>query len=185
MRESRFWIAVFTSVMLVGIVAIALEFPLGIDAILRDGYRLLSIFLGVLAGVALGEHFKIRNDSKAGAALYRDLVEELRVNQELLEKRVPLRKGFWIMGIRSGIARHLPGDSRRDLWDIYSNITHYNEEFQLLHSRKLVEPELSVGGGLQNEVDELRNLIGDLIGRFLRNAEPDTYGVRIPINENT
>ncbi|RLI55792.1 MAG: hypothetical protein DRO87_02435 [Candidatus Thorarchaeota archaeon] len=67
-KEGRFWIVVFASVALTGIVAILLEVPMGPDVALRDAYRLLSIFLGVLAGVSLGEYFKVRGASRDGEA---------------------------------------------------------------------------------------------------------------------
>ncbi|MHA2069292.1 MAG: hypothetical protein ACXABY_33445 [Candidatus Thorarchaeota archaeon] len=61
MEEQRMWMAVFFLVIVTGTVFIVLN-PLGIDGIIRDGYRLVSIFLGMLAGIALGEGFKMRNN---------------------------------------------------------------------------------------------------------------------------
>ena len=162
------WVAIFILVITTGVVAILLELllPNGSERILSDGYRLLSIFLGVLAGVSLGEYFKIRTNQKAGDVLQRDLIEELRTNYDLLTKDVPLRKGFWILGIRSGIARYLFEDIRRDLWNIYSNITHYNDEFQRYHIAKLGQSESTISAELQREIVSLRELISTLIAKF-------------------
>ena len=77
--------------------------------------RLMSIFFGMLAGIALGEVFKIRNKKKSGRVLLSDLFEELRVNLETLKTDLPLRKGFWILGIRSGRAEYIPDKQRRML----------------------------------------------------------------------
>ena len=168
MKESTSWIAIFVIVITTGVTAILLELllPNGAERILSDGYRLLSIFLGVLAGVALGEYFKIRTNQKAGNVLHSDLIEELRINYGLLKKDIPLRKGFWILGIRSGIARYLTEDIRRDLWNIYSNITHYNDEFQRYHIVKMGQTGNSVTPEFQEEITNLRDLISSLIAKF-------------------
>jgi len=50
------WLSIFATIIVVASVVILLN-PGGIDGILRDGYRLLSIFFGMLAGTALGEVF--------------------------------------------------------------------------------------------------------------------------------
>jgi hypothetical protein len=171
MKESISWIVIFILVITTGITAILLELllPNGIERVVIDGYRLLSIFLGVLAGVALGEYFKIRNNQKAGNVLRSDLIEELRINHGLLKRNIPLRKGFWILGIRSGIARYLTEDVRRDLWNIYSNITHYNDEFQRYHTAKLGQEGSSLTPELQEEMTHLCELISNLIVKFFEN----------------
>lgn len=166
MEEHRLWIVVFASVIIIGIVVILLN-PLGIDGIIRDGYRLLSIFLGMLAGIALGEVFKIRNNKKSARTLVNDLLEELRVNLDLLETDLPLRKGFWILGIRSGRAEFIPVDKRRLLWEIYSRITHYNEDIGLLHRKLIVEGKESLMPEMREEVEKFRNEIRKRINEFL------------------
>ena len=168
MKESTSWIAIFILVITTGITAILLELllPDGAERILSDGYRLMSIFLGVLAGVALGEYFKIRTNQKAGDVLRSDLIEELRVNHSLLTKDLPLRKGFWILGIRSGIARYLSETDRRDLWNIYSNITHYSDEFQRYHTARMGQSGSSLTPELQEEITNLQELISNLIAKF-------------------
>jgi len=168
MKESTSWIAIFILVITTGVTAILFELllPNGAERILSDGYRLLSIFLGVLAGVSLGEYFKIRTNQKAGDVLHSDLIEELRINYGLLKKDIPLRKGFWVLGIRSGIARYLTEDIRRDLWNIYSNITHYNDEFQRYHIATMGQTADFVTPEFQEEITNLRELIRGLIGKF-------------------
>ncbi|MGQ4912242.1 MAG: hypothetical protein ACP6KW_08755 [Candidatus Thorarchaeota archaeon] len=171
MKEGRFWVVVFASVALTGIAAILFEVPMGADVALRDAYRLLSIFLGVLAGVSLGEYFKVRGASRAGEALYEDLLKELKANSELLHRDVPLRKGFWISGVRSGVARNLPERVRHELWAIYSAITHYNDEFQILHLSFLRGESSSSSEHLQEEVSSLRTQIEEMIATFLASSE--------------
>lgn len=168
MKESTSWIAIFILVITTGITAILLELflPNGAERILSDGYRLMSIFLGVLAGVALGEYFKIRTNQKAGDVLRNDLIEELKINHSLLTNDLPLRKGFWILGIRSGIARYLSENDRRDLWNIYSNITHYNDEFQRYHTARMGQSGSSLTPELQEEISNLQELISILIAKF-------------------
>ena len=175
MKESTSWIAIFILVITTGITAILLELflPNGAERILSDGYRLLSIFLGVLAGVSLGEYFKMRTNQKAGNVLHSDLIEELRINYGLLTKDIPLRKGFWILGIRSGIARYLSENIRRDLWNIYSNITHYNDEFQRYHIAKMGQGGSSITPELEEEISNLRELIGNLIAKFFEAHSPE------------
>ena len=175
MKESRSWIVIFILVITTGAVAILFELliPNGAERVLSDGYRLLSIFLGVLAGVALGEYFKIRNNQKAGNTLHSDLIEELRVNHGLLKKDIPLRKGFWILGIRSGIARYLSDEVRHDLWNIYSNITHYNDEFQRYHTTKMTQTGSSITPELEEEISNLRDLISKLIIQFFETHSLD------------
>ncbi len=175
MKESTSWIAIFIVVISTGIIAILFELllPNGIERIVSDGYRLLSIFLGVLAGVSLGEYFKIRNNQKAGNSLQNDLIEELRINYSLLKTNLPLRKGFWILGIRSGIARYIPDNVRIDLWNIYSIITHYNDEFQIFHAAKMGQEGKSITSELQEEIDHLRESINGLITGFFETHSID------------
>lgn len=110
MNESTSWIAIFILVIITGIIALLLELllPSGPERILSDGYRLLSIFLGVLAG----------------------------------------------------------NDIRRDLWNIYSNITHYNDEFQRYHIAAMEQTGSSVTPEFQDEITNLRELISSLIAKF-------------------
>lgn len=166
MEDQKLWIAVFVSVILVGTVVILLN-PLGIDGIIRDGYRLMSIFLGMLAGIALGEVFKIRNNKKSARSLFIDLLEELKVNRGLLDTDLPLRKGFWILGIRSGRVEFIRQDKRRLLWEIYSRITHYNEDIGLLHRKLIIEGKDSLMPEMREEVERFRDEIRKRISEFL------------------
>lgn len=181
MKESTSWIVIFIVVISTGIIAILLEFllPNGVERILSDGYRLLSIFLGVLGGVSLGEYFKIRNNQNAGNSLQNDLIEELRINHNLLKTNLPLRKGFWILGIRSGIARYLPDSVRLDLWNIYSIITHYNDEFQIFHAAKMRQDGKSITPELQEEIAHLQESITNLITKFF-----ETYSIDLLVKES-
>lgn len=163
MDESRLWLGVFVSVLAIGISAILLQllipegtvFPSSVYGVIQNGYRLLSILLGVLAGVALGELFKIRNNNNTGRNLLNDLLEELKVNISIVGKGIPLRKGFWTLGIRSGQAQFLKDDDRRALWEIYSTITHFNEDLQHVHRAKVVEGQEGVQPEFQEELDRL------------------------------
>ena len=166
MEEQRLWLVVLVSVILVGTIVILLN-PLGIDGIIRDGYRLMSIFLGMLAGIALGEVFKIRNNKKSALSLLDDLLEELRVNLDLLNTDLPLRKGFWILGIRSGRVEFIQQDKRRLLWEIYSRVTHYNEDIGLLHRKLIIEGKESLMPEMREEVERFRNEIKKCIEEFL------------------
>jgi hypothetical protein len=135
--------------------------------IVRDGIRLISIFIGMLAGISLGEVFKIRNNKKSARSLLADLLEELRVNLELLNTDLPLRKGFWILGIRSGRVEFIQQDKRRLLWEIYSRVTHYNEDIGLLHRKLIIEGKESLMPEMREEVERFRNEIRSRISDFL------------------
>jgi hypothetical protein len=163
MDEQRLWIVVFVSVIIFGTVVILLN-P---QDIVRDGVRLISIFIGMLAGIALGEVFKIRNNKKSALSLLADLLEELRVNLDLLKTDLPLRKGFWILGIRSGRMEFIQQDKRRLLWEIYSRVTHYNEDIGLLHRKLIIEGKESLMPEMREEVERFRNDIGTRISEFL------------------
>lgn len=163
MDEQRLWIVVFVSVILFGTVVILLN-P---QDIVRDGVRLISIFIGMLAGIALGEVFKIRNNKKSAFSLLADLLEELRVNLDLLKTDLPLRKGFWILGIRSGRMEFIQQDKRRLLWEIYSRVTHYNEDIGLLHRKLIIEGKESLMPEMREEVERFRKEIGTRISEFL------------------
>jgi hypothetical protein len=163
MDEDRLWIVVFVSVILFGTVVILLN-P---QDIVRDGIRLISIFIGMLAGISLGEVFKIRNNKKSARSLLADLLEELRVNLELLNTDLPLRKGFWILGIRSGRVEFIQQDKRRLLWEIYSRVTHYNEDIGLLHRKLIIEGKESLMPEMREEVERFRNEIRSRISDFL------------------
>ncbi len=175
MDESRLWFGVFVAVIAIGITAILLQllipdgtvFPSSVAGVIQNGYRLLSILLGVLAGVALGELFKIRNNNYAGKILLNDLIEELKVNIGIVGKGVPLRKGFWTLGIRSGQAQFLKDEDRRDLWEIYSTITHFNEDLQHVHRTKVVEGQGAVQPEYQKELDRLNEHIKSKSEDFL------------------
>ena len=175
MDESRLWSGVFVCVLAIGITAILLQllipegtvFPTSVNAVIQNGYRLLSILLGVLAGVALGELFKIRSNQKSGRSLLNDLLEELRVNLSIVGKGTPLRKGFWTLGIRSGRAEYLSDSDRRDLWEIYSTITHFNEDLQHVHRTKVTEGQDSVQPEYQKELDRLNEKIRTETEAFL------------------
>ena len=78
MDEQKIWLSIFATIIIVASVVIIFN-PGGIEGVIRDGYRLLSIFFGMLAGIALGEVFKIRSNRKTGRALLSDLLEELKV----------------------------------------------------------------------------------------------------------
>ena len=163
MDEQRLWIVVFVSVILFGTVVILLN-P---QDIVRDGVRLISIFIGMLAGIALGEVFKIRNNKKSAFSLLADLLEVLRVNLDLLKTDLPLRKGFWILGIRSGRMEFIQQDKRRLLWEIYSRVTHYNEDIGLLHRKLIIEGKESLMPEMREEVERFRKEIGSRISEFL------------------
>lgn len=163
MDEDRLWIVVFVSVILFGTVVILLN-P---QDIVRDGVRLISIFIGMLAGISLGEVFKIRNNKKSARSLLADLLEELRVNLDLLNTDLPLRKGFWILGIRSGRVEFIQQDKRRLLWEIYSRVTHYNEDIGLLHRKLIIEGKESLMPEMREEVERFRNEIRSRISDFL------------------
>ena len=163
MDEDRLWIVVFVSVILFGTVVILLN-P---QDIVRDGVRLISIFIGMLAGISLGEVFKIRNNKRSARSLLADLLEELRVNLDLLNTDLPLRKGFWILGIRSGRVELIQQDKRRLLWEIYSRVTHYNEDIGLLHRKLIIEGKESLMPEMREEVERFRNEIRSRISEFL------------------
>jgi len=163
MDEDRLWIVVFVSVILFGTVVILLN-P---QDIVRDGVRLISIFIGMLAGISLGEVFKIRNNKRSARSLLADLLEELRVNLDLLNTDLPLRKGFWILGIRSGRVEFIQQDKRRLLWEIYSRVTHYNEDIGLLHRKLIIEGKESLMPEMREEVERFRNEIRSRISDFL------------------
>jgi hypothetical protein len=115
----------------------------------------------------LGEVFKIRSNQKTARTLTVDLREELLVNLELLETDLPLRKGFWILGIRSGRVQFIQQDKRRKLWEIYSRVTHYNEDIGLLHRKLIVEGRESLMPEMRNEVERFRGEIREHINEFL------------------
>lgn len=163
MEEQRLWIAVFVSVILVGTIVIVFDPQ---DAV-RDGYRLISIFLGMLGGISLGEVFKMRNNEKSARSLLTDLREELRVNLDILNTDLPLRKGFWILGIRSGRVEFIQQEKRRLLWEIYSRVTHYNEDIGLLHRKLIIEGKESLMPEMREEVERFRNEIRSRISDFL------------------
>ncbi len=164
MDETRVWFVVFLCVMITGSLVIFLLVFISIEAVVANGLRLLSIFLGVLAGTSLGEYLKIRNSKNKGKMLIKDLIEELKVNKTIIDTGLPLRKGFWILGIRSGTAQNIPDEDRMKLWDLYSNITHYNEDLQVLHHSRFDE---SAGLEVKDEIKRLRNHIAKLIDEYL------------------
>ncbi|MGY5873693.1 MAG: hypothetical protein RTV72_15705 [Candidatus Thorarchaeota archaeon] len=166
MDDQKMWLSIFATIIVVASVVIILN-PGGVEGVIRDGYRLLSIFFGMLAGTALGEVFKIRNNRKTGRALLSDLLEELRVNVETLKTDLPLRKGFWILGIRSGRAEYIPDKQRRMLWEIYSRITHYNDDIGLIHRKMIVEGKDSLFPEMREEIERFRKEIGTRIVEFL------------------
>ncbi len=168
MHESKRWQLIFVTIVSVGSTMIVLLFLTMPDVALGNGLRIISIFLGMLAGLSLGEYFKIRNNMKTGEDLLMDITEEIRINETLLDNEVQLRKGFWILGIRSGLARYLPQEERRMLWEIYSNITHYNEEIQTIHYARLGQTSFKPTPELVQEISRLRDLIGALIRDFLQ-----------------
>ncbi len=166
MDEQNRWLSIFFTIIIVATIVILLN-PGGVEGIIRDGYRLLSIFFGMLAGTALGEVFKIRNNKKTGHVLMLDLLEELRVNLETLKTDLPLRKGFWILGIRSGRAEYIPDKQRRMLWEIYSRITHYNDDIGMIHRKMIVEGKDSLFPEMREEIDRFRKEINTGIVEFL------------------
>ncbi|TXT56414.1 MAG: hypothetical protein BAJATHORv1_20003 [Candidatus Thorarchaeota archaeon] len=166
MKESRVWLGVFLGVVVGACAFIAYLIPFG--TAFNDGNRLLSIFLGMLGGTSLGEYFKKRNNEKSGRALSDDLVDELTVNQELLREEIPLRKGFWILGIRSGRAEYLPEPERKMLWETYSRITHYNDEIQRLHWSNLGIQDIGEDAPLRGELTKLQEEIYSHIEQFLK-----------------
>lgn len=166
MDEQNRWLSIFVTIIIVATIVILLN-PGGVEGIIRDGYRLLSIFFGMLAGTALGEVFKIRNNKKTGQVLLSDLLEELRVNLETLKTDLPLRKGFWILGIRSGRAEYIPDKQRRMLWEIYSRITHYNDDIGMIHRKMIVEGKDSLFPEMREEIDRFRKEINTGIVEFL------------------
>ena len=160
-----------------GIILILFLFyiDLSSDLILSTAYRFIAVFLGILAGVAIGELLKHRNREGEGRNLLIDLVEELRVNETLLETDNKLRKGFWILSIRSGLARYLPYRERRMLWNIYSDITHYNEEVELLHRARLEGKEDLLKSEFFEEISSLREKIRSNIEIVKSNHDTDEY----------
>ena len=168
MEEQRVWLVVFVTVILVGAIVILLN-P---QDIVRDGVRLISIFVGMLAGIALGEVFKIRSNKKSALDLLIDLLEELRVNLQLLETDLPLRKGYWILGISSGRVEYIEREKRRMLWEIYSRVTHYNEDIGLLHRKLIIEGKESLMPEMREEVECFRSEIKMAINEFL-----ETYSI--------
>jgi hypothetical protein len=168
MDEKQLWMSVFVIVIIIGPIVILLN-PEGPVAVIRDGYRLFSIFLGMLGGIALGEIFKLRNNQKSAKTLLMDLLEELRVNLTTLDSDLPLRKGFWILGIRSGRVQFIEEQKRRMLWEIYSKVTHYNEDIGLLHRNLIAEVKEEQ---IREEVERFRNEIRERISEFL-----DLYSV--------
>jgi hypothetical protein len=166
MEEQGRWLVVFFSVIVIGCIVIILN-PLGMEAIISNGYRLFSIFLGMLAGIALGEVFKIRSNQKTARELTVDLMEELRINLDLLETDLPLRKGFWILGIRSGRVQFIQQEKRRKLWEIYSRVTHYNEDIGLLHRKIIIEGRELLMPEMREEVERFRVEIRERINEFL------------------
>ena len=171
MDESKRWQLIFVTIVAVGSIMIALLFLTVPDVALGNGIRIISIFLGMLAGFSLGEYFKIRSNKKTGEDLLMDITEEIRINETLLDDEVQLRKGFWILGIRSGLARYLPREERRMLWEIYSNITHYNDEIQTIHYARLGQTSFKPTPELVQEINRLRGLIRTLLHDFLRCKE--------------
>jgi len=166
MDEQKTWLSVFVTIVIVAVIVTIFN-PGGIEGILRDGYRLLSIFFGMLAGIALGEVFKIRNNRKSGRILFSDLLEELKVNLETLKTDLPLRKGFWILGIRSGRAEYIPDEQRRMLWEIYSRITHYNDDIGMIHRKMIVEGKESLFPEMREEIERFRKEISTRIVEFI------------------
>jgi hypothetical protein len=166
MDEKRLWMSVFAIVIVIGPLVIMWN-PEGPAAVIRDSYRLFSIFLGMLGGISLGEVFKIRNSQKNAKTLFLDLLEELRVNLDLLVTDLPLRKGFWILGIRSGRVQFIEQEKRRMLWEIYSRITHYNEDIGLLHRKLVIEGKGSLLPEIREEVEKFRTEIRERINQFL------------------
>ena len=158
MDESKRWQLIFVTIVAVGSIMIALLFLAMPDVALGNSIRIISIFLGMLAGFSLGEYFKI-------------ITEEIRINETLLDNEVQLRKGFWILGIRSGLARYLPQEERRKLWEIYSNITHYNDEIQTIHHARLGQTSFKPTPELVQEIDRIRDLIRELFRDFLQYNE--------------
>ncbi len=169
MEESRLWLIVFTLVILAGIILMLILTPLGIDVVVVNGVRLLSIFLGMLGGIALGEYLKIRKNEKTGDILLLDLTEELRVNRNLLGKGIPLRKGFWILGVRSGRAEYIPKTERRMLWGIYPVITHYNDDLAEVHRAELRGRDVSPQ--VESELEQLAANIRNKIDEFLESQD--------------
>ena len=89
----------------------------------------------------------------------------------LIEKGIPLRKGFWMLGIRSGRAEFLTQDDRRELWEIYSRITHYNEDLQYIHRARMVEIGYKVPSELQKELESFSKEIQERIDKILEKKE--------------
>ena len=168
MDESKRWQLIFATSVAVGFFMIVLLILIIPDQALGNGLRILSIFLGMLAGFSLGEYFKIKNNKKIGEELLTDITEEIRINEALLDNEMQLRKGFWILGIRSGLVRYIPREERRMLWEIYSNITHYNDEIQTIHYARLGQTSFKPTPELVQEISRLRGLIGALIRDFLQ-----------------
>ncbi len=172
------WLSVFLVVITSVSMFILLLIPIGdlaSEAIVSNAYRFIIIFHSMIAGITLGEFFKIRNNEKTGRGLLIDLVEELRVNRNLLQSDTKLRKGFWVLSIRSGLARYLPYRERRMLWNIHSDITHYNEEMDILHQANLRGESEALPQSFLNEVDNLRKTIKELIDVVLERHSTDEY----------
>ncbi len=172
------WLSVFFVVLASASIFILLLIPIGAlagEAIVSNAYRFIIIFHSMIAGIALGEFFKMRNNEKTGKGLLIDLVEELRVNREIIDSDTKLRKGFWILSIRSGLARYIPYRERRMLWNIYSDITHYNEEMGILHQANLRGESDALPQSFLDEISNLRKTIGKLIDVVLERHSTDEY----------
>ncbi len=184
MNSENHWLATFVIVILIGVIIIIASLPLGIDQALNSAIRLTSIFLGVLAGVSLGEYLKNRNNMQSGQRLMRDLLAELLVNRQLIERRGILRKGFWILGIRSGRAQYLPERQRFDLWHIYSLITHYNDDLQHVHTLEIASAGRSSPDTMESELNRLAIHITHRIDRFLESCPPSVVDAARTIVES-
>ncbi|MGY5875493.1 MAG: hypothetical protein RTU30_07090 [Candidatus Thorarchaeota archaeon] len=178
MKESLMWLSVFFVVLTSVSMFILMLIPLGdlaSEALVSNTYRFIIIFHSMIAGITLGEFFKIRNSEKTGKGLLIDLVEELRVNKDIIDSDTKLRKGFWLLSIRSGLARYLPYRERRMLWNIYSNITHYNEEMDILHQSNLRGESDALPQSFLDEISNLRRAIKELIDVVLERHSTEEY----------
>ncbi|MHA2069293.1 MAG: hypothetical protein ACXABY_33450 [Candidatus Thorarchaeota archaeon] len=86
----------------------------------------------------------------------------------MLDKDIPLRKGFWILGIRSGRVEFIPQDKRRLLWEIYSRVTHYNEDLSLIHQKMVVQGKETLRPEMREELDQFKDEIRTHINKFLQ-----------------
>ena len=85
-----------------------------------------------------------------------DLLKKLEFDEFI---STPLMDDFNVVTSKKG--------DRRELWEIYSRITHYNEDLQYIHRSKMIEADYKVPPDLQQELDTFSNEIQVRINEIL------------------